>query len=84
MNILKYEKLFKDKGYKNIVGIDEAGRGPLAGPVVAVAINWGENDVIAGIKDSKVRSANKKGYSRQTVASHIPMHGIFAFFKSSG
>ena len=38
MDILKYEKSFKEKGYNNIVGIDEAGRGPLAGPVVASAV----------------------------------------------
>ena len=34
---LKTEKFYQKKGYKYIFGVDEAGRGPLAGPVVAAA-----------------------------------------------
>ena len=60
MYILKYEKSFKNKGYHQIVGIDEAGRGPLAGPVVAVAVNWGKNTIIEGVKDSKKISEKKR------------------------
>ena len=60
MDILKYEKSFKSKGYHQIVGIDEAGRGPLAGPVVAVAVNWGKNTIIEGVKDSKKISEKKR------------------------
>ena len=60
MDILKYEKSFQSQGYKNIVGIDEAGRGPLAGPVVAVALNWGDNEIIDGIRDSKKISEKKR------------------------
>ena len=60
MDILKYEKMFSSKGYTNIVGIDEAGRGPLAGPVVAVALNWGDADIIDGVKDSKKISEKKR------------------------
>ena len=53
MDILKYEKSYRSKGYNNIVGIDEAGRGPLAGPVVAVSLNWGNSPLVEGVKDSK-------------------------------
>ena len=53
MDILKYEKTYQSRGYNNIVGIDEAGRGPLAGPVVAVSVNWGDSPLIEGVKDSK-------------------------------
>lgn len=60
MDILRYEKMFSSKGFVNIVGIDEAGRGPLAGPVVAVALNWGNADIIDGIKDSKKISEKKR------------------------
>ena len=60
MDILKYEKMYFSKGFKNIVGIDEAGRGPLAGPVVAVALNWGDADIIEGVKDSKKISEKKR------------------------
>ena len=60
MDILKYEKMYFSKGFKNIVGIDEAGRGPLAGPVVAVALNWGDADTIEGVKASKKISEKKR------------------------
>ena len=60
MNIFKYENYYLDKGYHNIVGIDEAGRGPLAGPVVAVALNWGKKHIIEGVKDSKKISQKKR------------------------
>ena len=60
------EKLFK-KGYKNIAGIDEAGRGPLAGPVVAAAIIFSKNKLLnklleIGIRDSKLLSPKKREY----------------------
>ena len=60
MDILKYENHFRNKGYSQIVGIDEAGRGPLAGPVVAVAVNWNKDTIIEGIKDSKKISEKKR------------------------
>ena len=60
MDILKYENLFKSKGHKKVVGIDEAGRGPLAGPVVAASVNWGDAPLIEGIKDSKKISEKKR------------------------
>ena len=60
MDIFKYEKTYQSRGYNNIVGIDEAGRGPLAGPVVAVSVNWGEAPLIEGVKDSKKISEKKR------------------------
>lgn len=36
--MLEYEEKYHDLGYKNVCGIDEAGRGPLCGPVVAAAV----------------------------------------------
>jgi len=59
--------LFK-KGYKIIAGIDEAGRGPLAGPVVAAAVVFDNNDKKAkelieiGIRDSKTLSSKKREF----------------------
>lgn len=49
----KYEKELKEKDFKYICGVDEAGRGPIAGPVVAAAVILDENNPIEGLKDSK-------------------------------
>lgn len=49
-----------DLGYKMIAGIDEVGRGPLAGPVVAAAVILPKNEFIPGINDSKKVSENKR------------------------
>jgi ribonuclease HII len=54
-------KCFHD-GYKYIAGIDEAGRGPLAGPVVAAAVILDPNIVIPGINDSKKLSEAKREF----------------------
>jgi ribonuclease HII len=49
----KIEADLRSQGYKNIAGIDEVGRGPLAGPVVAAACILPEKFFIKGINDSK-------------------------------
>jgi len=49
----KIEKELFRKGYQLIAGVDEAGRGPLAGPVVAAAVIFDPETVIDGIDDSK-------------------------------
>lgn len=49
----KIEKKLFDEGYKLIAGVDEAGRGPLAGPVVAAAVIFDQNTFIRGVDDSK-------------------------------
>lgn len=54
MNKLKkFDKRFLDSGYKLIAGVDEAGRGPLAGPVVAAAVIFDRKTVIEKVNDSK-------------------------------
>jgi ribonuclease HII len=57
--MFKYENEYTAKGCKNIMGIDEAGRGPLAGPVVCagVIMPLGAMDIIAGVNDSKKLTA---------------------------
>ena len=50
-----------ESNYQGIVaGVDEAGRGPLAGPVVAAAVIIDQNNLIEGIKDSKKLSKNTR------------------------
>jgi len=51
--MLHYEKLARHSGFVVIAGIDEAGRGPLAGPVVAAACVLHEQPIFIGLNDSK-------------------------------
>lgn len=56
----EYEIKAAQKGYKNICGVDEAGRGPLAGPVCAAAVILPLNCEIEGLNDSKKLSEKKR------------------------
>ncbi|MBM7578479.1 ribonuclease HII [Jeotgalibacillus terrae] len=55
-----YEQDAVSKGYRYIAGTDEAGRGPLAGPVVAAAVILPDQFFLAGLNDSKKLSAAKR------------------------
>lgn len=57
---LLYEKEYLNKGYKNICGCDEAGRGPLAGPVVVASIIMPLDNIIDGVDDSKKLNEKKR------------------------
>lgn len=60
MDMLLYENEARQKGYKIICGVDEAGRGPLAGPVYAAAVVLYEDQIIEGVNDSKKLSEKKR------------------------
>lgn len=57
---LRYENEAKSDGFKVICGIDEAGRGPLAGPVCAAAVILPEGCIIEGVNDSKKLTEKKR------------------------
>lgn len=59
-DMLVFEKIARRQGYCNISGVDEAGRGPLAGPVVAAAVILPEGLHIPGVNDSKKLSAARR------------------------
>lgn len=59
MDWLEFEKEALAKGYKSVCGVDEAGRGPLAGPVCAAAVILPEDVIIDGVNDSKKLSEKK-------------------------
>ena len=59
MDKFLYENSYKQRGYKYICGIDEVGRGPLAGPVVCASVIMNDN-IIEGIDDSKKLSSKKR------------------------
>lgn len=62
MDLLTTEKEYFEKGFTAVAGVDEVGRGPLAGPVVCAAVILPLEDEkrIAGINDSKKLSAKKR------------------------
>lgn len=60
MDWLEFEKEALAKGYKSVCGVDEAGRGPLAGPVCAAVVILPEGVIIDGVNDSKKLSEKKR------------------------
>ena len=68
---LKFENEYSQKGYKYICGCDEAGRGPLAGPVVvgAVIMPLEKSKIIEGIDDSKKLCEKKREELYQKIIS---------------
>ena len=60
MDWLNYENEALSKGYNNICGVDEAGRGPLAGPVCAAAVILPKGEIIEGVNDSKKLTEKKR------------------------
>ena len=56
----EYEHNCRDNGYTVVAGVDEAGRGPLAGPVYAAAVILPNDIIIKGINDSKKLSEKKR------------------------
>lgn len=60
IDLLKYEKNLYDNNISLIAGVDEAGRGPLFGPVVAAAVIFPKDYNLAGLNDSKQLSAKKR------------------------
>jgi ribonuclease HII len=53
MDFYRYDERFREEGSRRIAGIDEAGRGPIAGPVVAAAVVFSTGARIEGLRDSK-------------------------------
>ena len=72
MDKLIYERELINKGCKYICGVDEVGRGPLAGPVVCAAVIMPLNDLIDGVDDSKKLTAKK----RETLAEIIKQKAV--------
>ncbi len=71
---LQYERVLQGQGYARIAGVDEVGRGPLAGPVVcaAVIMPLDDDSLIEGVDDSKKLSAKK----REELAERIKARAV--------
>lgn len=76
MDKLFYERELLNKGCKYICGVDEVGRGPLAGPVVCAAVIMPLDDLVEGVDDSKKLTAKKREILsgqilKKAIACHI-------------
>ena len=60
MDKLEYERRLLNEGYKYICGVDEVGRGPLAGPVVCAAVIMPLDELVEGVDDSKKIGKKKR------------------------
>ena len=72
----EYEHQLKEKGYQLICGIDEAGRGPLAGPVFAAAVILPEGLEDLGINDSKKLSEKKRDLLFEQIKENAVAYSI--------
>ena len=78
MDNLIYERKYAAMGKKLVAGVDEVGRGPLAGPVVCVAVIMPTDDIIDGITDSKKLSEKKREYFAEMIKEKAIAYKIFS------
>ncbi len=72
------ENTLREKGYKAIAGVDEAGRGPLAGPVYAAAVILPEDARLDGINDSKKLSEKKREELYEKITEIAISYSVFS------
>ncbi len=75
-DLLAYENNLYTKGINLIAGIDEVGRGPLVGPVVAAAVILPQNYSLDGLTDSKKLSEKKRNYYYQIIKNDAISYGV--------
>ncbi|MFC1712888.1 ribonuclease HII [Candidatus Poribacteria bacterium] len=74
--MLIHDTALYEKGHRFIAGVDEAGRGPLAGPVVAAAVILHRDTPIAGVDDSKKLSESRREYLYEEILQNAAGYGI--------
>lgn len=76
MDLYGYDESIRREGFGIIAGVDEAGRGPLAGPVVAAAVILPREPVISGVRDSKKVPEGERARLYEAIRSHAIDFGI--------
>lgn len=74
--IKKIEQQLYSEGIQSIAGIDEAGRGPLAGPVVVATVVMPKNSMIEGVNDSKKISEKKREKLYEQITEEALAYGV--------
>lgn len=77
-NLFEYENKHRALGAKLIAGVDEAGRGPLAGAVYAAAVVFDEGVYIEGVNDSKKLSEKKRELLFDEIIAKAKCYSIFS------
>ncbi len=72
----EFESRLRNEGFRQIAGIDEAGRGPLAGPVVAASVILPEGFYLPGLDDSKKLSSKKRAAYFEAIMEGADAVGI--------
>ena len=72
----EYENDLKEKGYRFIAGVDEVGRGPLAGPVVTAAVVLPDGFDVLGVDDSKKLTEKKREALYDVIMEKAVCYGI--------
>lgn len=75
-DLLEFEKQYQEKGYKLIAGVDEVGRGPLAGPVATACVIMDLENLVEGVDDSKKLSEKKREKLYDEIISHAISYKI--------
>lgn len=78
INFFEYENKCRQQGYKCIAGVDEAGRGPLAGAVYAAAVVFDEGVYIEGVNDSKKLTEKKREALFDEIIAKAKSYCIFS------
>lgn len=76
LNLKKEEKALYEKGIASICGIDEAGRGPLAGPVVVACSLMPKDSMIEGVNDSKKIAEKKRERIYEEIIKEAIAYGV--------
>ena len=76
MDWLEYENKAYEQGFKVVCGVDESGRGPLAGDVYAAAVILPKGCVIEGVNDSKKLSEKKREALFDKIVEQCVSYGV--------
>ncbi len=74
--LLRFEKEYNGKGFQFVCGVDEAGRGPLAGPVVAACVVFDTNEAYPDANDSKKLTEKQREKLYDIIISSCKAYGI--------
>ena len=83
MSLIDFDREMIAQGYPVIAGADEAGRGPLAGPVFACAVIMRDDEIIDEVNDSKKLTEKKRETLYAVSYTHLDIAEIIYYYNKS-